>query len=111
MFEFDEACSSTFEEIKAKLVIYPNMATPEWSKEFKIMGDASDYAIRAVLRQRKYKIFRAIYYVNKAFDEGQENYSTTEKEMLTMAFSCEKFRPNIMGSHVIIHTVTPPIPV
>ena len=50
------------------------------------------------------KMFRAIYYSSKTFNEGQENYSTTKKEMLAMVFSCEKFRPYILGSHVIIHT-------
>ena len=49
-------------------------------------------------------MFRAIYYANKTFNEAQENYSTTEKEMLSMVFACEKFRPYILGSHVIIHT-------
>ena len=48
-------------------------------------------------------MFKAIYYANKTFNEAQENYSTTEKEMLAMVFSCEKFRPYILGSHVIIH--------
>ena len=64
-FEFDEACKSTFEEIKAKLVISPIMATPNWSKEFEIIRDASDYAMGIVLRQRKEKIFITIYYANK----------------------------------------------
>ena len=50
------------------------------------------------------KKFRAIYYANKTFNEAQENYSTTEKEMLAVVFSCENFRPYILGSHVIIHT-------
>ena len=54
--------------------------------------------------QRTEKIFRAIYYANKTFDEARENYSTTEKEMLTMVFACEKFRLYLLGSHVIIHT-------
>ena len=58
----------------------------------------------AVLGQRKQKIFRAIYYANRTFNEAQENYSTTEKEMLAIVFSCEKFRPYILGSHVIVHT-------
>ena len=49
-------------------------------------------------------MFRAIYYASKTFNEAQENYSTTEKKMLTMVFACEKFRPYILGTHVIIHT-------
>ena len=40
----------------------------------------------------------------KTFNEAQENYSTTEKEMLAMVFACEKFRPHILGSPVVIHT-------
>ena len=68
------------------------------------MCDASDYAMGAVLRQRTEKLFKAIYYASKTFNEAQENYSTTEKEMLAMVFACEKFRPYILGSHVIIHT-------
>ena len=103
-FEFDEVYSSIFEKIKAKLFIAPIMDTLDWNKEFEIMCDASDYAMGAVLGQRKEKIFRAIYCVNNAFNEAQESYSKTKKEMLAMVFSCEKFRPYILGSHVIIHT-------
>ena len=68
------------------------------------MCDASDFAMGAVLGQRKEKIFRAIYYASRTFNEAQENYSTTEKEMLAIVFACEKFRPYILGSHVIVHT-------
>ena len=103
-FEFDEAYKSTFEEIKSKLVIVPIMATLDWSKDFEIMCDASDYAMGAVLGQRIEKIFRAIYYASKTYNEAQENYLTTEKEMMAMVFACEKFRPYILGSHVNIHT-------
>ena len=80
------------------------MLTPDWNNEFEIMCDVRDYAIGAVLEQRIEKIFKAIYYAIKTFNEAQENYSTTEKEMLAMIFACEKFRPYILGSHVVIHT-------
>ena len=75
------------------MVEAPIMAKPDWNKEFEIMCDASDYAMGAVLGQRNDKVFRAIYYANKTFNEAQENYSTTEKEMLAIVFACEKFRP------------------
>ena len=103
-FDFDESCRSAFIEIKSRLVIALTMLTPDWNNDFEIMCDASDYAMGAVLGQRTEKIFKAIYYAFKTFNEAQENYSTIEKEMLAMVFACEKFKPYILGSHVIIHT-------
>ena len=103
-FNFDDSCKAAFEEIKIRLVQAPIMAAPEWDQGFEMMCDASDFTMGAVLGQRKEKIFRAIYYASKTFNEAQENYSTTEKEMLAIVFSCEKFRPYILGSHIIVHT-------
>ena len=103
-FNFDESCKAAFDEIKFRLVIAPIMTTPDWNKVFEIMCDASDYAMIAVLGQRTEKMFKAIYYASKTFNEAQKNYSTTEKEMLAMVFSYEKFRPYILGSRVIILT-------
>ena len=103
-FNFDDSCKAAFEEIKTILIQAPIMAAPEWDQGFEIMCDASDFAMGAVLGQRKEKIFRTIYYASRTFNEAQENYSTTEKEMLAIVFACEKFRQYILGSHVIIHT-------
>ena len=103
-FDFDESCRAAFEEIKSRLVSAPIMLTLDWNNEFEIMCDASDYVMGAVFGQRIEKIFKSIYYAIKTFNEAQENYSTTEKEMLAMVFACEKFRPYILGSHVMIHT-------
>ena len=103
-FNFDESCQNSFEEIKSRLVEAPIMAKPDWNIEFEIMYDASDFAMGAVLGQKAKKVFKAIYYAGKTFNEAQENYSTTEKEMLAIVFACEKFRPYILGSQVIMHT-------
>ena len=104
LLDFDESCQSSFENIESRLVEAPIMAKPDWTKEFEIMCDASDYAMGAVLGQKTDKMFMAIYYASKTFNEAQENYSTIEKEMLAILFTCKKFRPYILGSHVIIHT-------
>ena len=103
-FDFDESCRFAFEEIKSRLLTALIMLTPNWNNNYEIMCDASDYAMGAILGQRTEKIFNATYYASKTFNEAQENYSTTKKKMLAMVFSCEKFKPYILGSHVIIHT-------
>ena len=103
-FNFDDSCKVAFEEIKIILVQAPIMAATEWDQGFEIMCDASDFPMGVVLVQRKEKIFRAIYYARRTFNEAQENYSTTEKEILAIVFACEKFRPYILGSHIIVHT-------
>ena len=63
---------------------------PNWNKNFEIMCDASDFARGAVLGHRIETTFKAIYYASKNFNEAQDNYSTTEKEMLAMVFACKK---------------------
>ena len=80
------------------------MAKPDWNREFEIMCGASYFEMGAVLGQKDEKLFKAIYYARKTFNEAQANYSITEKEMLAIVFACEKFRPYILQSHVIIHT-------
>ena len=73
-FYFDDACKLAFNEIKARLVIAPIIATPDWSNNFEIMCDASDFSLGAVLGQKMEKTFKAIYYASKTFNEAQENY-------------------------------------
>ncbi|XP_014491892.1 uncharacterized protein LOC106754394 [Vigna radiata var. radiata] len=64
------------------------------------MCDSSDYAIGAVLGQRREKVFHAIYYANKVLNKAQLNYATTEKEFLAIVYALEKFRPYLIGSKI-----------
>ena len=80
------------------------MQPPDWSLPFEIMCDASDYAVGAVLGQRKEGKVHAIYYASKTLNEAQINYTTTKKEMLAVIFAFEKFRSYILNSKVIVYT-------
>jgi len=51
-FKFDEECLQAWEELKHRLVSAPIISAPDWTGPFKIMCDASDYAIGTVLGQR-----------------------------------------------------------
>ena len=69
-FDFEESYRVAFEEIKSILVSTPIMLTPDWNNGFESMCDANDYAMGAVLGHRTNKIFKAIYYASKTFNEA-----------------------------------------
>ncbi|KAI3758225.1 hypothetical protein L6452_05778 [Arctium lappa] len=103
-FDFNEECKNAFLTLKKALITAPIVVTPEWDKPFEIMCDASDWAVGAVLGQRKEKICYSIYYASKTLNEAQVNYTTTEKELSAVVFAFEKFRSYLMGAKVIVHT-------
>ncbi|CAN6554891.1 unnamed protein product [Malus baccata var. baccata] len=103
-FEFDDACSTTFKQLKEALTSTPIITPPDWSLPFELMCDASDNAIGAVLGQRKNKQPHVIYYASRTLNDAQLNYSTTEKELLAVVFALDKFRSYLLGTKVIIFT-------
>ena len=68
------------------------------------MCDVSDYALGAMLGQRKNKQFQPIYYASRTLNDTQQNYTTIEKELLVVVFSFEKFRSYLLLSKVIVYT-------
>ncbi|KAI3714701.1 hypothetical protein L6452_21660 [Arctium lappa] len=103
-FDFNDECRNAFNTLKKALVTAPVVVAHEWDKPFEIMCDASDWAVGAVLGQRKEKFFHSIHYASKALNEAQINYTTTEKELLAVVFAFERFRSYLMGAKVIVHT-------
>jgi hypothetical protein len=91
-FDIDEKCLAALRTMKSALVSAPIIQPPDWSQPFKIMCDASDYAVGVVFGQRK------------NFSEAQLNYATTEKELLAVIFAFEKFRSYIVNSKDIVYT-------
>nr|GEX45429.1 reverse transcriptase domain-containing protein [Tanacetum cinerariifolium] len=71
---------------------------------FKLMCDASDFAVGAVLGQRIKKHFRPIHYSSKTMTEAESNYTTTEKEMLAVIYAFEKFRSYLIMNKNIVYT-------
>ena len=68
------------------------------------MCDASDFAIGAVLGQRKDKKLHVIYYASRTLDAAQLNYTTTKKELLVVVFAIDKFRSYLVESKIIVYT-------
>nr|GEW54466.1 DNA-directed DNA polymerase [Tanacetum cinerariifolium] len=94
---------AVFNTLKKKLTEAPILVVPDWNFPFELMCDASDYAIGAVLGQRKSKHFQPIHYASKTMTEAQIHYTTTEKEMLAVVYAFKKFRPYLVLSKSIVY--------
>ncbi|GJT86413.1 reverse transcriptase domain-containing protein [Tanacetum coccineum] len=66
---------------KKKLTEAPILVVPDWNLLFELMCNASDFAIGAVLGQRKMKHFQPIHYASKTMTEAQIHYTTTGKRI------------------------------
>src|ERR1044071_3731362 len=86
-FNFDAACKTSFDEFKSHLTSAPIIQAPDWTKPFELMCDASDYAVGVVLGQRDVRAHHVIQYASTTLNEAQRNYTTTEKELLAVAFA------------------------
>jgi len=48
-FNFDDIYLEEWEKLKQELISAPIISTPDWTKPFEIMCDASDFTISVVL--------------------------------------------------------------
>jgi len=64
----------------------------------RIHRDASAYAIGTVLSQGKVGDDRPIAYASRVLSRAEQNYSTTEKELLAIVWAVKRFRPYIYGT-------------
>ncbi|XP_031266563.1 uncharacterized protein LOC116124951 [Pistacia vera] len=100
-FQFDEQCKEAFDKLKTLLTTAPVIQPPNWELPFEIMCDASNCALGFVLGQRVGRACHAIYYVSRTLNGARLNYSTTEKELLSVVFALEKFQSYLLGAKVI----------
>nr|GEV26222.1 uncharacterized protein [Tanacetum cinerariifolium] len=97
-------CIESFNTLKKKLTEALILVSPDWDLPFEIMCDASDYAVGAVLGQRKTKCFLPIHYASKTMTDAQVHYTMTKKELLAVVYAFEKFRPYQVLSKTVLYT-------
>jgi len=74
IFEWTEHCEKALVKLINLLTFAPVIQPLDWSLPFEIMCDDNDYAMGAVLGQRKYKKPYVIYYASKTLNSAQMNY-------------------------------------
>nr|GEX97837.1 reverse transcriptase domain-containing protein [Tanacetum cinerariifolium] len=103
-FIFSQECVDAFQTLKRMLTEAPILIATDWDMPFELICDASDFAIGAVLGQRRDKHFRPIHYASKTKTEAESKYTMTEKEMLAVVYAFEKFRSYLILNKSIVYT-------
>jgi len=108
-FEWTAEQQNAFETLKEKLMTAPVLKYPDFTEEFIVTTDASAFAIGAVLSQGKVGNDRPIAYASRVLTRAEQNYNTTEKELLAIVWAVKHFRPYVYGTKFKIVTDHKPL--
>jgi len=81
-FNWNTEQQNAFDSLKEKLTSAPVLNYRDFTRQFLITTDASDYAIGAVLSQGPVSQDRLIAYASRILNKAEQNYNTMEKELL-----------------------------
>lgn len=91
---------NAFTKCKELITNSPILQYPDFCKPFKLTTDASNIAIGSVLSQNEHPIA----YYSRTLNTAERNYSTIEKELLSIIDSTKHFRPYLYGQKFTIET-------
>ncbi|KAL4085202.1 hypothetical protein QTP88_027061 [Uroleucon formosanum] len=108
-FEWTAECQTSFETLVQKLVTAPILQYPNFEEPFILTTDASQYAIGSIISQGEIGHDLPIAYASRTLNKAEQNYSTTEKELLSIVWSVKHFRPYLLGRKFRIYTDHQPL--
>ena len=76
------------------------LAYPDFNAKFEIHTDASKLQIGAVISQKG----NPIDFYSRKTNSAQQNYTTTEKELLSIVATLKEFRNILLGHQITVYT-------
>ena len=91
-FQWSKVCTQSFEALKSLLASEPVLAAPRLGDPFVLEVDASEIGVGSVLVQSDHQsINHPIGFFSKKLSKHQRNYSTIEKETLSLVMALQHF--------------------
>lgn len=99
-----EEAEAAWISLKTLLTSTPVMTCPDYTKPFVIQCDASSTGVGAVLCQKVADVDQPVAYLSRKLNDTEAKYSASERELLSVVFAIEKFRPYIDGTRFTVVT-------
>lgn len=99
----------TFEKSKNLLTSSSVLIYPDFTKEFILTTDASDYALGAVLSQGVIGQDKPVAFASRTMNKHEENYSVIQKELLAIVWATHYFRSYLYGRKFKLYTDHQPL--
>ena len=97
---WNDELEQAFNDTKAMICKETLLIYPDWNKPFDIHTDASDYQLGAVISQEG----KPIAFFSRKLNNAQKNYTTTEKELLSIVECIKEFRNILFGYQIIVYS-------
>ena len=95
---------TSFRRLKVALATAPVLVHPDFSKEFVVTTDASDYATGAVLQQDHGEGLQPIAFASRKLNPTECRYGAYERELLGIVWAIGQWRHYLQGRHFIVQT-------
>ncbi|XP_063813504.1 uncharacterized protein LOC135052435, partial [Pseudophryne corroboree] len=103
--DWTTACELAFQSLKTALVQAPVLMAPDYSKNFVVQTDASQYGLGAVLSQEGPDgQEHPVAYLSRKLLPREVGYATIEKECLAIVWAVKKLQPYLYGRHFTVVT-------
>lgn len=94
-FSWSPAADQAFRSLKEQLISAPVLAIPDFSRPFRVVTDASDFAVAGCLMQQNptdAASFRPIAYTSRRLTTPEQNYQTEQREALAVVWSLRQWK-------------------
>ena len=99
-WNWNTKCQKAFEKIKRIVSRETLLAYPNFNEPFEIHTDASKQQLGAVISQKK----QPIAFYSRKLNSAQVNYTTTERELLSIVETLKEFRNILLGQKIKVYT-------
>lgn len=107
--EWESSSNNDFEFLRMCLTRHPILKLPDLKRDFILRTDASNVGLGAVLLQEHGGVLMPVSYASRKLTDSERNYSSIEKECLSIVWAIYHFYRYLCGKEFVLQTDHQPL--